>query len=275
VGYKQYVVKELDWVAMRSNTDGYQPKFLVENNTKFIKVQCTLSGTLRDDWRVEDIASRICSQLSMYAVRQMPCSVVIQSKKGVGRKRLGVISDNFEQLGYSFISFNRLLEFYDAGSLVANFDKLDARAKLSTLISVTSQLSGLPLSSVMRYFFDMLTVDLLVLNQDRHFSNFGVFMNNISMSYEIAMLFDFGMGLFENDTMFDKLFSLDDCMRYSYIAPYEEDPFELLDVLKQIDQYRNYLRGLNISRLILNKKLFIHECAYEYFLKMKRSMCNV
>ena len=74
-------------------------------------------------------------------------------------------------------------------------------------------------------------MDLLVLNQDRHFKNFGVFYNNIKKQFEPALLFDFGMGLFENDNQFDDMNTLEECMRYSYIDPFGEDPFKLAEEL--------------------------------------------
>ena len=113
---------------------------------------------------------------------------------------------------------------------------------------------------------------MLVLNQDRHFKNFGVFWNVKMNRYEIAAVFDNGMGLFENDTMFDTMDKLGDCMRYSYIAPYGEDPFELLRMLKETQDYKVYLRNLNIKRLNISKSLFIHTDNYEYFSKIKKLM---
>lgn len=275
MGYKVFTVNENSQLKIRSNTDGYQPKFIVDNGKYFVKTQCQIGGTLRDDWRVEDIASRICEQLGIYAVKQVPCYVKIISKKGITKTRLGVYSNNFEQDGYSFISYQRLMEFNNLEESQIGFEKLSATDKLKYLINSMTNLSGIAKPRIVRYFFDMVTVDLLVLNQDRHFRNFGVFSGLNSGMYDVSRLFDFGMGLFEDNTTFDSLKTLKECMRFSYISPYGEDPFEMLNQLKGIKIYRDYLRSLHVERLKISKELFIHPASYQYFSKMRSEMCRV
>jgi hypothetical protein len=111
-----------------------------------------------------------------------------------------------------------------------------------------------------------------VLNQDRHFRNFGVFFNEKTNKYEIAKIFDCGMGLFENDTIFDDIQSLEQCLRYSYIAPYGEDPFDLARELKSTNIGYRYLKAINVNRLNISKNLFIHDNSYEYFIRIKKEL---
>lgn len=273
MAYKKFIVDEKDSLVVRSSTDGYQPKFLVDNKKKFVKVQCQLGNTLRDDWRVEDIASRICRQLNIYAIQQTPCNIDIISK-GRTFKRLRVVSDNFEAKGYKFISFNKLLDTYIKNNSIQSFNKMNTQDKIKFIVFVINKCTNININSVLYYIFNMITVDLLVLNQDRHFKNFGIFYNNINNTYTIAMLFDFGMGLFENDIVYDELESLADCLRYSYIAPFGEDPFDMLNILKSIPQYKSYINNLQISKLKIDRKLFIHPASYEYYLKIKKEMEN-
>lgn len=272
MGYIVFNVDDRDAINVRSSTDGYQPKFLTNNKSNFIKVQCELQRTLRNDWRVEDIASRICEKLGIYAVKQTPCRVNIRNSKGAIKTRLGVVSRNFENFGYSFISYSRLLDLHKINTDDKEFTKRNAIDKLKMIINNMSEASGISKEALTKYMFDMITVDLLVLNQDRHFRNFGVFWNSKTNNYEIAMLFDFGMGLFENDTHFDTLSTLNDCMRYSYIAPFGEDPFELLDMLKTVPLYMRYLKSINIQRINISNSLFTRDIAREYFLEIKRKM---
>ncbi len=51
-----------------------------------------------------------------------------------------------------------------------------------------------------RYFYEMLLLDYLVCNEDRHLYNFGVLQ--VENSMQVAPLFDFGMGLFEYDNVY-------------------------------------------------------------------------
>ena len=93
--------------------------------------------------------------------------------------------------------------------------------------------------------------------------------------YDVSRLFDFGMGLFENDNMFDDIYSLNDCLRYSYISPYGEDPFILLKDLSSINSYKSYLRSSKLIYLNVSKSIFPSEVAYEFFIKMRREMLRV
>jgi hypothetical protein len=272
MGYKVYRVNEQDALAIRSNTDGYQPKFVVDNGLNFIKVQCEMSKTLRDDWRVEDIASRICEQLGIYALKQTPCKVVITSKKGVQINRLGVISRNFEVDGYKFVSYNSILKNTGHTNQDKSFIRRSCMEKVAYIIDIISLFTSINKNDVAIYILNMMLIDLLVLNQDRHFSNFGVFFNERTNKYEIAMIFDCGMGLFENDPAFDDMNSLEQCLRYSYVAPYGEDPFDLARELKNTNIGYKYLKAINVSRININKNLFIHDNSYEYFTRIKKEL---
>lgn len=272
MGYKTYFVNEKESLSMRGGTDGYQPKFIIGKENKFIKVQCILNNTLRDDWRVEDIASRICQQLNIYHVKQTPCKVILKNKNKADKMRLGVVSDNFEKSGLKFISFETLLNMQGITSNCSEFIRTNALGKINFIVQNIGNITNIDKKHILNYVFDMVTVDMLVLNQDRHVRNFGVFKNNNTGKYQIAMLFDFGMGLFENDTVFDNAKSLEECMRYSYIAPYGDDPFELLDLLKTNRAYLMYLKSKNIRDLHINKSIFIQNFSYEYYSKIKKQM---
>lgn len=186
--------------------------------------------------------------------------------------RLGVISNNFERYGYQYISYNNILKRNNIDTNSKDYISLNAIDKMKYQVNIISTVCNIQPNIVLKYIFDLTTIDMLVLNQDRHFRNFGVFWNNKKGIYEIAPIFDNGMGLFENDNMFDSLDKLSDCMRYSYIAPYGEDHFELLNMLKRTSAYKNYLNSLNIKKLNINKNLFIHPVSYEYFCKIKGNM---
>ena len=51
-----------------------------------------------------------------------------------------------------------------------------------------------------RYFYEMLLLDYLVCNEDRHLCNFGVLQTEDGIT--VAPLFDFGLGLFEHDNVY-------------------------------------------------------------------------
>ena len=265
MAYRKFKIDFSDKAAIRTGTDGYQLKFVKDDY--FIKAQCELQGCLKKDWRVEVIATEICKFYSVYAVLQRPCMIDI-SKSGKIYGRYGVYSNNFEKNGYTFVSCERLFNLNQDILNTRVYIKLDARQKLYYIAERISVYAGLDKTKVLNYLFNMLFVDLLVLNQDRHSHNFGVFWNNNKNQYEVAMLFDFGMGLFENTN--DKYNTLDEYLRYSYLEPFGEDPFYLAEVFLKDNNFMAFLKNKQSSGLLnISDRIFPSKLAYMYFCKMK------
>lgn len=266
--YKTFVVNEKDSLVMRTGTDGFQPKFTV--NDYFLKTQCQMLNVLRDDWAVEYIASLICKHFMIYAVEQKPCHIIIQNRNKPDKVRMGVVSRNFELDNLHFISAERLFNTNNQSISTKEYRSFDAVNKIFYLANYISIYSNIPYYQVMEYLFSMVFVDLLVLNQDRHIHNFGVCWDNIKNCYTISPLFDFGMGLFENSNDFDDCNSLDDCLRYSYLEPFGEDPFDLANMLLNYQPFNKYLSlKKKYGKLSINKNIFPNDLAYEYYKKMK------
>ena len=74
---------------------------------------------------------------------------------------------------------------------------------------------------------NLAVLDCLVGNVDRHTRNFGLFYNSSTGKYEIPLIFDNGMGLFEHDYYRDNYRNYEEAMNNVYVSPYGEDPFEL------------------------------------------------
>lgn len=215
-----------DILYTRTDTDGFQLKALSSDRKWFVKSQAILGGKCMDDWAVEIIASDLCRQLDIPCVYQRECVFVYGS-----RSYKGVYSENFEQDGYSFISFESLLERNGMSSRDEAFIKLAAIDKLKWCAKMLSQLGGLSYGDTQKYMLDLALIDCLVGNVDRHTRNFGLFYNVLDRKYEVPMIFDNGMGLFEHDCY--EYASYEDAMRSVYVAPYGEDPFEMIQMLDE------------------------------------------
>jgi len=262
--YRVYTVKIKDALEKRSGTDGYQPKFLVDNGDSFLKVQCKLSGTYVNDWRVEDIASRICKNLDIYAVHQNPCRVNLDNAPNMLH---GVYSNNFEKRGVQYISFEKLLLNNGIESIsrkleYINLSNLDKIRYIANIVNKCTK-GEISVNQYMIYLVQCAFVDTLVCNVDRHFRNFGIAFNNQIGKFEIAPLFDFGMGLFENDPWFAKKSNYEECLRYCYIEPYSEDPYILIQDIKPIISKLGIIKSK--EQFIIDKKLFPSIKAYEYY----------
>ena len=145
----------------------------------------------------------------------------------------GVFSDNFELDGDTFISFESLLESQHLSSRDDSFVHLGALEKLKWCAKALSRIGDLPYEETERYMMNLAVLDCLVGNVDRHTHNFGLFYNLNSGEYRIPMIFDNGMGLFEHDYYRDQYSSFDAAMNQVYVAPYGEDPFEMLVMLNE------------------------------------------
>ncbi len=213
-------------VIRRTDTDGFQMKALTGDRKYFVKSQALIGGLAMRDHRVEVIASDICRQLSIPCVDQRLCRFIYE-----GRSFEGVYSKNFELDGYTFVSFESLLARRNKSSDEREFISLDAPDKLKWCAKELSAAGDIPYDMTLKYMLDLAVIDCLIGNIDRHTRNFGLFFNVNTGRYEIPLLFDNGMGLFENDPYRDSYKSFDEAMNYVYVSPYGEDPFDMLDML--------------------------------------------
>lgn len=236
VSVPSFFFSKKDIMIRRTDTDGYQLKAITTDRRHYVKSQAVMSGVMLRDWAVEIIASDICSQLGISHVIQRKCRFVYE-----GRMFDGVYSENFELDGYSFYSFEGLLERENRSTRNDEFIKFGPIEKLRWCADELSHIGNLPIELTLKYMLDLAVVDCLVGNTDRHTRNFGLFYNNNTSSYEIPLVFDNGMGLFENDSYRDRYESFDAAMNNVYVAPYGEDPFDMLRLLdKEFDLRKIY-----------------------------------
>lgn len=224
----QFTFNKRDLLVTRTGSEGFQPKFFSNDRKYFVKCQASISGLLMEDWLVEIIASRFATQLGIPYVYQMECDVDLD-----GQSYKGVYSNNFELKNKSFKSFESLLNEKYLSANEDYFIRLDAMSKLEWCADKLSELGNINRQLTLKYMLDLAIVDCLVGNGDRHTRNFGLFYDNDKGYYQIAQIFDSGMGLFENTYYRDKYSSYEEAMRDCYVAPYGEDPFEMLGMLQE------------------------------------------
>jgi len=215
-------------VLNRTDTNGYQLKGTTHNRRYFVKSQAIMSGVVLNDHLVEVIASDICRQLSIPCVQQNHCRFIYE-----GKSYEGVYSENFELDGYTFISFESLLNRQGLATKDEDFIALDSIPKLKWCAKQLSVIGRLEYKDTLKYMLDLAITDCLIGNVDRHTRNFGLFYNAHSTRYEIPLVFDNGMGLFENDYYRDSYNTFDEAMRNVYVAPYGEDPFDMIIMLNE------------------------------------------
>ena len=215
-----------DILTSRTDTDGFQIKALSSDRKFFIKSQAMFSGIPMRDWAVEVIASDIAKQLGIPCVEQFHCRCAF------GKKAYdGVYSNNFELDGYRFISFDSLIEDIGLSTKDSTFVKLSAIDKLKWCAKQLSEVGDIDYNRTLKYMLDLAVLDCLVGNVDRHTRNFGLFYHTLQDKFYVPLVFDNGMGLFENDYYRDEYKTFEEAMHNVYVSPYGEDPFELLQML--------------------------------------------
>lgn len=253
-------------ISLRASTGGYQMKFFTEDRKYFVKAQAIISGTVMEDWLVEVIASKTAKQLDILCVEQTACKIIY-----LGHEYKGVFSKNFELEGKSFKSFENLLNENYLSTNSDKFIKLTSSEKLDWCALQLSRLCGIEYARSLKYMLDLAVLDCLVGNIDRHTRNFGIFYNNVTSAYELPLIFDSGMGLFENDYYKDSYKSYDEAMRSCYIALYGEDPFDMVDILE-----KNYsISGIyDFSKLVPPQQM-PNKFAEEYIKKIYEKVKNL
>lgn len=224
----QFYFSKMDRVLRRTDTDGFQMKAITADRRYFVKSQAVISGVRLRDWAVEIIGYDLCSQLSIPCVKQRRARFVYE-----GKPYDGVYSENFELDGYTFVSFDWLLSRHGWSTMEEEFIALDAVAKLKWCAEKLAEAGDLNYSDTEKYMLDLALIDCLVGNTDRHDKNYGLFYNVNTQRFGIPLIFDNGMGLFENDYYRDEYRTFEEAMHNVYVAPYGEDPFDMLALLNE------------------------------------------
>ena len=232
--------RKKDLILLRSDTDGFQMKALNADRKYFVKSQAVMGGVKLDDWAVEIIATNICEQLCIPCVKQKHCKFIY-----CGREYEGVYSLNFELDGYTFISFESLLSRMNKSSNDDEFIRLDAISKLKWCAKMLAEAGNLEYKKTEKYMLDLAILDCLVGNVDRHTRNFGLFYDCNKERYEIPLVFDSGMGLFEHDNYKESYKTYEEAMNNVYVAPYGEDPFDMLSMLGNEYDLKRLYPGVN------------------------------
>lgn len=113
----------------------------------------------------------------------------------------GCRSLNFLGEGDSYISLQRLYDIYHGGQLserIRLYDNVSER--IDFVVEFTENLTGL---NIREYLGKLLTLDMLIVNVDRHFNNIGIIANSIEGRYRPAPVFDNGNSLLSNLGRYD------------------------------------------------------------------------
>lgn len=237
-----------------SGSNGYQMKFVKDD--LFLKASAIIRHKEVKDHLVEKIASDIAEDLDIPCVRQDICIIDYD-----GLIMNGVKSKNFNKEGIEYVPFRSFLDFNRKSFIEEQMIKCSTVNKIALCSQVVSDCCEITKEEYNKYLIECAIIDCLVGNVDRHLKNFGLFVKGDK--YSVPLIFDNGMGMFENDPYKDSYKTLDDAYCYLYINPYGEDPFDMIDIL--LSEYD--LKRYDFTK-IKEPKEFPSDLAKIYFDKM-------
>ncbi|MBR1741363.1 MAG: hypothetical protein IJ733_05745, partial [Lachnospiraceae bacterium] len=113
-------------------------------------------------------------------------------------------------------------------------------------------------SDCLDYLVVMSLIDYLVGNEDRHLNNFGIMSDR-----SIAPLFDFGLGLFEHDLVYEDL-HFRDCIKKMNSKPFNRDNQKVIGFLQKEINIFDYLPDtLDLEGVVIpsvKATLYIKSC---------------
>ena len=110
---------------------------------------------------------------------------------------VGCYSHNFLKEDESFISVYDLIESFGKLNEFRKVYSSGGKDVVRFLSSHMSDWTGISEDDILKYFSNMVRLDYLILNEDRHYRNFGVVYSEEN-GYSLSKIFDNGLSLLSN-----------------------------------------------------------------------------
>jgi len=177
----------------------------------------------------EALAETVVSRLLLKtSVRETVSYEYVELQKG-SEVFHGCVSENFMDLSDDkIVSVERLFQAYEGeGASRMVLKREDTIGRIRYVADVVQAATGLP--DFGRYLRDILTIDAIFLNEDRHFHNLAVIRKKDG-TYRSCPVFDNGASLF-SDTKGEYPLSMtaEECLKKVHAKPFSMDFDEQLD----------------------------------------------
>jgi hypothetical protein len=239
-----------------STSKGNQIKYYDNLNHHYIKLPFYYQGVWWKDYMVENLSNVLAEMLDTLDVKIVRQTVCMTSEN-----KYAVVSQDFCADGSEWISFRRFC------NLPIYKDKGRAYKVYTELLNAYKSICD---TDIENYLIVMIVMDFLLLNEDRHFNNFGILSYN--GEFATAPLFDFGLGLFEHDMRYNGK-SLTEALALTECKPFSSDASEAINMLVNIGKsaiIKKIIKDIEIP----DNALFPSELAYEYFKYAVNYLCK-
>lgn len=232
-----------------STSKGNQTKWYDKENRLFIKKAFEYQGHIWKDYLCEKIAMVIGSQLGMLMADTKPCIILDN-----GAEVIGSMSSSFLSNNEQFIPFQRLLNMAQYDVTSKHYRDMSSMERIQSAVDVYAQYYGI---DARQYLYEMICLDFLIGNEDRHHNNFGVIRG--ADGYRLPPHFDNGLALFEHDTKYMGA-PLQVCIRKMKGKPFNTDLKKVYRAATQL--FKNCRLGA--MRIDLTDCLFPSDKAIDY-----------
>ena len=194
-----YKMSPKELILTSGSSKGSQIKFLKDNF--WYKVDET-----GPEGKAEEIASKILSFSNLRPdeyVQYESCILEYENKQYNGCR-----SKNFLEAGEYLFSYERIYHMMTGGVLTEAVTQYSTpKERIDYVADIIGDFSGL---DVHEHIAKTLTVDMLLLNTDRHFNNFGIIVNADQTKFRNAPIFDNGASFLSNYNIYPPSISVDD-----------------------------------------------------------------
>lgn len=160
-----------------------------------------------------------CSNIKKYAVYER-CKINGKS---------GCRSRDFLEPGEELVSFERLHKRYTGRSIT---DVVRTYPEVKDRINYTIDFIGTHMGvDVTEYLAHVLALDMLILNQDRHFNNLCIIVQDEGNSAKLAPIFDNGDSLMSDWAKFDRENTLEENLDRSVAMPFSGSAYQQVTAL--------------------------------------------
>lgn len=230
-------------LSNKSTSKGNQQKWYDVKNKRFIKEQFFYQNKYWKDYMVEYLATVIAGQCNFE-------NVVKQEIVKLSNGRYATVSKDFCEEGFRFVPVSKFVDKSKIEEMYGWSYKM-----YDYLIKIASDL-GVDWST---YLGTMILMDFLLGNEDRHINNFGLLLKG--SEFKVAPLFDFGLGLFEHDLIYEGK-PLDKCKSHMTGLPFNENLKSPVNML--LNTNFDFCKKVSENLTLPSRELFPTDNAYEY-----------
>lgn len=165
---------------------------------------------------------------------------------------IGCVSNNFLIENESIITLNKLFRIYKDEDIIEIRKKYpEIKDQIKYIVDTVEQITGL--KHFGQYLTNMLEIDMLFLNEDRHFNNIAVLYNEKTGKFNYCPIFDNGAALL-SDMIIEYPIEKDiyECIDKVKAKPFSSDFVEQTDISESLYgvQFKHWISNKDIEELL-------------------------